>query len=101
MGESLLIDDASSVFFFFHLTIKCSLLIDILLIRQIHFSMFCFLFQALNLILLTSSELSELRYLQAIIGQSCWERLVCFFVFFMVPFTDGNYKSLPVGSGKF
>ncbi|KAI8023462.1 hypothetical protein LOK49_LG03G01018 [Camellia lanceoleosa] len=57
--------------------------------------------KALNLILLTSSELSELRDLlkQSLVNPA-GKNLFAFFVFFMVPFTYGNYKSLLISAGK-
>lgn len=39
------------------------------------------------------------RSSQTLAGQSCWKRLISFFVLFVVPFTNGDYKSLLVSSG--
>lgn len=38
--------------------------------------------------------------LKTITGECCWERLVCCIICFMVPFTNGNNKSLSISSGK-
>jgi hypothetical protein len=38
---------------------------------------------------------------KTISGEFCWERFICFFVCFVVPFTRGNYKPLFISTGKY
>ncbi|QHN88652.1 Phosphoribosylamine--glycine ligase [Arachis hypogaea] len=40
------------------------------------------------------------RSFEAITGKSCWEGSICFFVCLLVPFSNGNYKSLLIISDR-